>query len=249
MGKTEGFIRLKGTLNDLTFYKSADGNLVRTKGGVSASRIKSDPAFQRTRENGTEFAEITSAGKMLRMAVGPMLFHARDRRLTSRLVAVMARIKNLDSVSARGERNVAIGITTAEGKALLTGFDFNGHAALSSVFYPPISVDTSTGVVTVDSFIPKQQILAPEGATHFSMQSAFVHINFETGKFDTTYSPAFNHALDMTATTVTLTPSGVPGAPAVSLYLVLVEFFQEVNGVQYSLNNGAYNVLNVLEVV
>ena len=30
-------------------------------------------------------------------------------------------------------------------------------------------------------------------------------------------------------------------------YLILVEFFQEVNGVQYSLKNGSYNVLNIVE--
>jgi hypothetical protein len=29
----------------------------------------------------------------------------------------------------------------------------------------------------------------------------------------------------------------------------LIEFFQEVNGVQYLLNNGMYNVLNILEVI
>jgi len=27
-----------------------------------------------------------------------------------------------------------------------------------------------------------------------------------------------------------------------------VEFFQEINGVQYPLKNGAYNVLNIVEV-
>lgn len=249
MGKLDGIIKIQGTLGNLTFYKTADGHLVRTKGGVSKNRIMNDPAFQRTRENGTEFGHSAHAGKKLRGAVGTMLFHAKDRRLSSRLMTVMSRIKNLDSTSARGERQVAIGLTTAEGKLLLKGFDFNAQAALSSIFYPQLVVDTSSGKVTVADFIPKQQILSPEGATHFSMQSAFVNLDFATGVFETTYSRLENHLIDNRLTSFTLTPSSVPAGSGTSIYLLLIEFFQEVNGVQYVLNNGAYNVLNILDVV
>jgi len=28
---------------------------------------------------------------------------------------------------------------------------------------------------------------------------------------------------------------------------LLIEFFQEVNGIQYSLKNGSYNVLNIVD--
>ena len=249
MGKLDGIIKIQGTLDNLTFYKTADGHLVRTKGGVSKSRIMNDPAFQRTRENGTEFAESAHAGKMLRTSVGTMLFHAKDRRLSSRMLSIMSQIKNLDSTSARGERQVAIGLTTAEAKLLLKGFDFNAQAALRSIFYPLFVLDTVSGKVTIADFIPKEQIKAPEGATHFSMQSAFVNVDFATGVFETTYSPLENHILDNTLTSFSLTPSAPATGSGTALYLLLIEFFQEVNGVQYVLNNGAYNVLNVLDVV
>ena len=55
MAKQIGIIKLKGTIGDISFYKSQDGHLARGKGGVEASRIANDPAFQRTRENGSEF--------------------------------------------------------------------------------------------------------------------------------------------------------------------------------------------------
>lgn len=249
MGKLNGIIKIQGTLDNLTFYKSADGHLVRTKGGVSKSRIKNDPAFQRTRENGTEFGHSASAAKLLRIGVGTMLFHAKDRRLSSRLLGIMAQIKNLDSTSARGSRQVAIGLTTDEGKQLLKGFDFNAQASLTSIFYPPLSLDTVSGKVVIADFIPSQQVLAPEGATHFSMQSAFLNLDFATGVFETTYSPLDNHVIDTTVITVNLNPSGVPAGIGTAFYLLLIEFFQEVNGVQYVLNNGSYNVLNVLDVV
>ena len=61
MGKLDGIIKIQGTLDNLTFYKSADGHFVRTKGGVSKNRIKNDPAFKRTRENGTEFGHCANS--------------------------------------------------------------------------------------------------------------------------------------------------------------------------------------------
>jgi hypothetical protein len=56
MAKLKGILKIEGTLQDMTFYKTQDGHLVKTKSGVSADRIANDPAFARTRENGTEFA-------------------------------------------------------------------------------------------------------------------------------------------------------------------------------------------------
>jgi len=47
MARQKGIIKLKGTIGDITFYKTQDGHLARKKGGIDASRIKSDPAFQR----------------------------------------------------------------------------------------------------------------------------------------------------------------------------------------------------------
>lgn len=55
MAKLKGILKIEGTLDELTFYKTQDGHLVKTKGGVSADRIANDPNFQRTRENGSEF--------------------------------------------------------------------------------------------------------------------------------------------------------------------------------------------------
>ena len=87
------------------------------------------------------------------------------------------------------------------------------------------------------------------GATHFSMQSAFLNLDFETGVFETTYSPVENRIIDNTVTSLTLTPSAPAVGTGNAIYLLLIEFFQEVNRVQYVLNNGAYNVLNILDVV
>ena len=41
----------------------------------------------------------------------------------------------------------------------------------------------------------------------------------------------------------------MPVGSGFEFVVLLIEFFQEVNGQQYALNNGAYNVLNIVEVM
>ncbi len=249
MGKLKSFIKLEGTLDGLTFYKSQDGYMVRTKGGISKSRMLKDPAFKRTRENFRQFGMNAKAGALLRDSVGPMLAKAKDPKLSSRMLKLMSEIKNFDSTSVRGNRSVHLGLATAEGKQLLKGLDFNGRAHLQSVLNAQFSVDTATGVLTIQDFTAQEQLVATESATHVGFRTAFVNLNFDTGLFNTNYSPVVMLPIDLSVSTVTLTPDGVPAGDGIPFHLLLIEFYQEMNGVQYPLLNGAHNVLNLVALV
>src|SRR5690606_8816731 len=130
MAKLKGIIRLEGTLQDMTFYKTQDGNLVKTKSGVPGDRIANDPAFVRTRENGAEFGSAAKAGKMLRDSLRVLIQQASDNRVTSRITQLMYRIQKHDTTSPRGQRKVSLGIATAEGQNLVKTFNFNHNSAL-----------------------------------------------------------------------------------------------------------------------
>ena len=249
MAKQKSILKVEGTLDGLTFYKSIDGYLVRTKGGVSKNKIMNDPAFIRTRENIAEFGKTAQSGKLIRTSIGTMLNRAKDARMTSRMLGILSKVRQLDSNSARGARSVDEGISTPNGKQLFKGFDFNNRAALQTVLRAPFNLNTSTGVVTIANFVPLDQLQVPEGATHASFRSAFINLDFQTGMFDTQYSPVVNIVLNMNITTIMLTPLAIPSGSGTKFYLLLIEFFQEVNGVQYSLQNGAYNVLNLIDIV
>ena len=102
MAKIDGIVEIQGTVKGVTFYRSKDGMLARAKGGISKKRIKTDPAFQRTRENGVEFGHNAKMGKLLRNSASNLLLLAKDSRVSSRLSQSMSQIKNLDLVSERG---------------------------------------------------------------------------------------------------------------------------------------------------
>jgi hypothetical protein len=249
MAKANGIIKIEGSVEDLTFYRQDGKNFVRKRGGVSKERIDTEANFVRTRENNAEFGHSGSSGKLLTLALGSLAFKAKDSRLSSRLLRTMSRIKNLDAVSKRGERKVSIGLATPEGKMELKGFNFNVNAPLQSVLFAPYVLTTSTGVFSFTDFITDEQLMSPQGATHVSLQSGVLAIDFDTEVSELAVSPIENLPINLTASSPTLTPSSVPTGTGVQLFLLMVAFYQEVNGTQYSLRNNEYNVLYVAEVI
>ena len=248
MARQKGIIKLTGKVGDLSFYKSKDGYLAREKGGVEADRIRKDPAFVRTRENGAEFGSSARSGKFLRDSIRDMLQNASDPRVTARLMKIMAQIKNMDLVNIRGERNVGEGILQAEAKTLLRGFNFNERAILGSILYNPKEVDVTTGVITLNEFVPINDLATPSGATHVTVRGAWANLDFGTGETDVQQTNVVNLPIDAVSTDVVLTPVNPAAGNGVDMYFLMLEFFQEVNGAQYTLKNGAYNALSIIEI-
>lgn len=248
MAKQSGLIKIKGTLDNVSFYKTKDGDLARMKTSLDGKRISSDPAFIRTRENNSEFGSSAGSGKLLRDAIRTMMQNASDGRVTARLTKLMTQIKNLDATSARGARNVGVGIQTPEAKALLKGFNFNIKAILGSIVFNPFDVAVATGVITLDDLVPINDVNPTPGATHITLRGAWAKVDFATGESSVEETNAVNLPLDATSTNVVLTPAAAPVGTGIDIYFLMIEFFQEVNGNQYSLKNGAYNALSIVEV-
>jgi hypothetical protein len=248
MARQKGIIKLKGTIGDITFYKTKDGHLAREKGGIEASRIKNDPAFQRTRENGSEFGRAGTTGKILRTSLRSLLINSADGRMVSRLTQAMVKVIQADMISVRGLRNVIDG--EAE---LLTGFEFNIRGKLgTSLFAPFVAViDRASGAISVDldSFIPVNMIAAPSGTTHYKIISAGAEIDFEAETFVEAHSETAILPWDALATVPISQVNAVTSGSTKPLFLALgVEFYQEVNGQMYALKNGAYNPLALVQV-
>ena len=248
MARQKGIIKLKGTIGDITFYKTQDGHLAREKGGIDASRIASDPAFQRTRENGSEFGRAGKAGNLLRTAFRPLLLNSADGRMVSRLTQRMVKVIQADLVSERGLRNVIDG--EAE---LLFGFEFNIRGKLGTSLFAPFvaTIDRVAGEISVDlaSFIPANMIAAPSGTTHFKIISGGAEVDFETETFVVTSSETAILPWDNTATTAINQVNAVTPASTKPLFLAVgVEFYQEINGQMYPLKNGAFNPLSLAKV-
>lgn len=249
MAKQEGIVKLTGTIGDITLYKTASGYKARQKGGNDASKIKSDPAFARTRENNEEFGTSASAGKLLRDTIRPLLMTSSDSFVTSRLSKTMAQIKNLDPTSARGKRNVGIGIHQSGAMDMLKGFNFNKRAILESMLFIPYSLNNASGEISISGLIPMTHLIAPQGATHVSFKGAWAKVDFAANTSDVSYSNVVSLPLNTNTSNVLLTPTASPAGSGTDFYFLNVEFFQQVNGIPYPLLNGVFNAMSIIEVL
>lgn len=248
MAKQAGIIKLKGTIDDVSFYKTADGHLARAKGGIDRNKILHSPAFARTRENNSEFGRAGKGGKLIRSAIRSLMQNAKDRRVVSRLTTQLLAIIKTDGVNPRGQR------TLDEGNLnLLEGFDFNSTGKLDTTFFGLYisSFDRVTGEASValNAFIATEQITAPSGTTHYKLAMAATELDFVNKTFvydekDLGVLPYDNSQVAAIAINVPLTPN----SPYPVLMVLGIEFYQEVNGEYYSLKNGAFNALGVVNI-
>jgi hypothetical protein len=248
MAKQKGIMKLEGTIGGITFYKGKEGYLAKEKSGVPADRIKNDPVFQRTRENGAEFGRAGKAGKVLRTAFRALLQNTADSRMVSRLTTEFIKVIQEDVTNPRGQRNVIDG--EAE---LLESFDFNISGKLGTTLYAPFTsvIDRVSGTLTVSlpAFVPINMIAAPGGATHFKIISAGAEIDFENEVYVADTKASNILPWDANPTAVINLANAVTANSTKPLFLALgIEFYQQVNGQMYSLKNGAYNALSLVKV-
>lgn len=249
MAKLKSLIKIEGTLDGMTFYRKADGQYyVKTKGGVQKDRILNDPAFERTRENNQEFTEVSQSGKQFRRALIEVLANVKDRTKTNRLSSTFFKVKNFDTNSVRGQRKVSLGIQTPEGKEALTGFEFNKNAPLDAVLLTNYVLDTTANEIQITGFIPNTMLAWPQGATHIKLYAAHANYDFVTGDRDLVVSNVETVAINNIATDITLSFTTPATGSGTEMFLLKIEFLQELNATLYPLKNGTFNALKLIKL-
>lgn len=248
MAKQKGILKLKGTMGDVTYYRTADGYMAREKGGIEKSRIMNDPAFKRTRENGQEFGTAGKGGQLIRKSQRILLRQVGDNRVTGRLVQQLMRIIQSDPINERGLRTVQDGDMSQ-----LKGFEFNQKGKLTTVFFTGFTptFDRPSGAYDVDiaDFVPNEAIDAPRGTTHIQLSAGVSSLDFGARSFEEGHilSPIIPY--DNQSQAAFTLNSTVPAASTFPVIGVVgVSFFQEVNGQMYPLRNGVFNALSIVTV-
>jgi predicted transcriptional regulator with HTH domain len=246
MARQVSFIKLKGRVGDLSFYKSGGEYLARTKGGVDGDRIKTDPRFERTRENGREFLRSVKAGKLLRDAFSEHIFLTADRGMSGRLTSALSKVIKSDPESVRGERTVMNGEL-----GILAGFEFNNGSNLDGIFLGRYTTQVAEGIANaeLEAFSPSTSVRKPESATH--AQLVMVAGNFNFNELTSSVASVQSDTFDLSETehegiSLNVEVPAIEGGSG--LVMLGLAFWQEVNGQLYKLNNGARNALRIVAV-
>ncbi|MFD1469870.1 hypothetical protein ACFQ48_16700 [Hymenobacter caeli] len=245
MASQTGILGLQGTVGGLVFAK--DGS-VRQKPASNKAAFNSAASLARTRENASEFGRAAGAGKLLRDSLRVLIASASDSRMVSRLTQKMRGIIGMDDANDRGARVV----DRDNAKDELLGFNFNLGAGIgqSLFFQYAIAGNGADVTLTVPRLNPATDIVAPQGATHFEVLYGVSAVNFELGTYQvaTVAAPLGVLALNSAALqnrAVTATLATAPGADDLVVGAVGINFYQQLNGKFYPLNNNSTNPLAV----
>ncbi len=256
MPKQESFVKFKGTMDDLTFYKRKGKYMVKKKGGVDRERILNDPKFERVRENMSEFAAASKVATTLRKSLNSLIKQLGGSTVQARLMRLFRKIINTGTGKA-GQRDIIL----SPNKELFTEFQFNEDKRFDSIFtalYDAPTVDADRNVVswTIPVFDVAHELEMPEGTTHYKFVLATVAVSDHSlNEGSGTYTPITEAAFLKRAVTYSDyleadTPLAAPvplstdlglTAPlpdtAISITVAGVFFYKEVNGEYLTLNS------------
>lgn len=244
MAKVNSILQIEGTIGGITFYQRKGVWIARKAGGgFNGKAIKTKASMARVRENGSEFGRCTKSVKLFKNALLPLLQLIKDTERHAALVRLFTQIKDADTVSIRGERNVAMGLQSEAGKALLRHYIFGRRKDLIGLLHCDFRFDFENGLLLENI----NTIPFPQGATQLEVRLLYTSIAFTEMLFETstvsvvTVSPTFSGNLQISAPTL-------PSLEGITIAVVCLRFLQEVNGDVLPLQEQQHNVLQVVGV-
>jgi hypothetical protein len=248
MAKQVGEIRIKGTIDGISFYPSVFGDLVRMKGGVSRKRFKKDPAFQQARENSNEFGMASKYGKLFRTELQELMLNASDPRISLRINQLMVKLKELDTTGTPGARNPWVGCNSPLSRDLLKNFCFRLSSMEYRLLHPDINIHFSNGTTVFHQFCPRTHLTYPTGTTHITITAAFGSIDLISNTLKVTKSNPIQLSIDDVYEELWLIPLGTQTTDGTKLYFLKIEFLTQANDNMNPLQNGEYDSLRIVEV-
>ncbi len=239
MARNTGVIQLQGNVGNLNFAK---GGQVRQK---PASRTIT---AVRTLENNNEFKTQAKGASLIGESFRACIANAKSRDWHNRLSVITREVMKLDLTNPRGQRGIIDDETS-----LYEGYDFNGNAPLGRVLYTQVSatLDRATGVcqIMVPALTPGVSVAAPQGATHFRYIGCSAEIDFETETVKSADEVSNYISLNNTPQTAETLDVSQTANTAKPIFVGFgLEFYQEVNGQKYILQNGQFNPFQILKV-
>lgn len=198
MAKVIAPFQIRGTLDELNFVVTADGNnYVRLKGktGVTAEEFKNNPIYDPIRSHSQEFAHAVKTAKTFRLLAAPFNALAKDGSYAGRVNKLLLEILAEDRSNPKGQRTVSNGLKTIDGKEALLLFESNKLRPMHQVLKTNVSVKNQT--LTLTDFCPLQDIDWPEGANQLNLSMLTVNWDIENESFASCYSNEIQ--LDKTA--------------------------------------------------
>lgn len=144
--------------------------------GLTAKRVKTDPAFKRTRQQAKELAQAAKAGKLLSDALLP---GTGIRKIWPRLIPLTRKAIQADTAGIVGNRNFL-----KADWSVLQGFECNSETPFNTAVHVMPAIqwlhEKQQVVVSMPPFKPADNIYPPEGIGYCRIYTLYACIDMQS---------------------------------------------------------------------
>jgi hypothetical protein len=191
MAKVIAPFLIKGTIDDINFVVTADGNnYARSKreGALTSLQFKTNPIFDRIREHGAEFGHCVKKSVVFRQLAAHFNNLAKDGSFAGRANKLLFDILQEDTINTQGKRTLSEGLKTSEGKATLLSFESNKLRPLRQVLKIKEQWHQENQTMILNNFLASEHLDWPAEATLVHLAIATANWDFNNGNYNTCYS-------------------------------------------------------------
>jgi len=247
MAKNQSIVRLSGSIDGVTYVETKTGKQSRSRSSLNKAKMDANPKFRKIRMIQRELTGYSRYGALLRLGIRSELRRVKSFRGVQRLNKRMVFIKNNDVTNRLGQRNVATGLLTVEGRNYMKNFDFYGMTTVSGLLQRSFDLDLSVGEARIADFDVARDLIAPANCSHVAFKSVMIGLDFDLGVESTTRSGVFTMPLDAPVADLILKTVTLPTVTANVFYLVQILFYEEISGFLEltELDSAAFTVIEV----
>lgn len=213
-------LRLSKDLPGVNLYRKDKFAFIFRNIGLTSKRVKTDPAFARTRRKATEFTTAAHLAHLIYRSLLPAPVKWKGNNCYRRLLASLVKNTPLEAFSCNP-----------------AAFPQPPFFSTQTLLYPG---NKKLHVLTIPPFNPLKDINAPVGATHFTLSLRLVSVNTATGKTATAFSncPVFYRLLPAPAKERKLVLLAWEGPTTMAIAAIGIAFYYAAENDFLTFNHG-----------
>ncbi|MBW4360358.1 hypothetical protein [Flavobacterium taihuense] len=211
MAKVIAPFKLSGTLDDINFVNTPEGNFARMKREkfMTSKEFMANPIYDPIREQGKEMGYASRKSRIFRLLAVQFFKKSKDVSFAGRANKIILEILKEDSLNPKGKRTLEEGMKSPFLHEILLGFEGNKNKPLSKILMTGFEHLPEQATLKIADFIPKIHLDWPEEATHVNLALATANWDFANDNFDTCYSEEIICDKESEKQTILIT-SGIP---------------------------------------
>jgi hypothetical protein len=244
MARVTSSEKLPKRLDDFLIYQLDHQFVMRKTSGFTKEQLLNDPKYARVKENAAEFGQVSRLCKALRLELVTLLPKQDNLAVCNALTQLMRQVLVCDTVSKRGERQLALALENLESKAIVNGYNFNPNSLFASVFKGSCTY-TENGL-QFDPFVVSETIAFAGVADYVGLRLHHFGFDFENASSSLASTPWHFFARTSSTNGFVLKTPDANVTSGVKFVLLELQFYT-YDGSSYLPCNDRSKVLVVLE--